>query len=242
MIDIHCHILPDVDDGPKSWEMAESMCRMASQDGITHIVGTPHSNDRYFYDREYLAGLLKNLQRRIGDHLALSLGCDFHLSYENMQSAMRTPERYCIGNSHYMLVEFSNFSISQQVDDWFAQMQALGITPIITHPERNPILQQEPQRVLEWIRLGCAVQVTASVFTGSWGSRARQIAGWLMKERAVHFLATDAHDTQRRLPMLSEARKVVAKEFGERVAEALTRTNPAAVVNDQPLSYFPGRE
>src|SRR5438270_21062 len=128
--------------------MAETMCRMAAQDGITHIVATPHSNDRYFYDREYLSGLLENLQQRIGNQLQLSLGCDFHLSYENMQSAMRTPGNYAIGDSHYMLVEFSNFSISAQIDEWFTHMHGRGITPIITHPERNPILQQDPDRVL----------------------------------------------------------------------------------------------
>jgi protein-tyrosine phosphatase len=158
-----------------------------------------------------------------------------------MQSALRTPEKYSIGESHYMLVEFSNFSISSGVDEWFTDIRQRGITPIITHPERNPIIQQDPRKVVKWIELGCAVQITASVFTGSWGTRARQIAAWLMKEKAVHFLSTDAHDTQRRLPMLAEARKVVAKEFGEEVAQALTQSNPGAVVNDQPLPYFPAR-
>lgn len=215
------------------------MCRMAAQDGIEHIVATPHSNDRYFYDREYLARILNDLQQRMTFPLKLSLGCDFHLSYENMQSAMLTPEKYCIADSHYMLVEFSNFSISSQVDEWFTHMHQRGITPIITHPERNPIVQRDPHRVLKWIGLGCAVQVTASVFTGFWGARARQIADWLMNENAVHFLSSDGHDTQRRLPLLSEARKVVAKSFGEELAHALTQANPNAVVNDQPLPCFP---
>jgi protein-tyrosine phosphatase len=235
VIDIHCHILPEVDDGPKSWEVSETMCRMAAQDGIEHIVATPHSNDRYFYDREYLSTVLETLVERIGPMPKLSLGCDFHLSYDNMQNALRHPDRYCIGATRYLLVEFSNFSISAQVDDWFTQIHDRGITPIITHPERNPILQQNPQRVLKWIELGCAVQVTASTFTGFWTVRARQIADFLMKENAVHFLATDAHETQRRVPILSNARKVVAKEFGEERATLLVESNPAAVVNDRPL-------
>jgi protein-tyrosine phosphatase len=239
VIDIHCHILPEVDDGPKSWEMAEAMCRMASQDGIEHIVATPHSNDRYFYDREYLSTLLETLQQRVGPQPGLSLGCDFHLSYDNMQSAIRAPEQFCIGSGHYLLVEFSNFSISPQVDDWFTQIHQRGITPIITHPERNPILQENPQRVLKWIELGCAVQVTASVFTGFWGPRPRQIADWLLKQKAVHFLSTDAHDTKRRVPILSEAKKVIAKEFGEELAQSLVEDNPGAVVKNQPLPYFP---
>lgn len=239
MIDIHCHILPEVDDGPKSWEMAEAMCRMAAEDGIEHLVATPHSNDRYFYDRQYLSTLLQSLRQRIGPRPALSLGCDFHLSYDNMQAALRTPEKFCIGESRYLLVEFSNFSIPQQVDDWFTQVQQRGITPIITHPERNPILQQDPQRILKWVELGCAVQVTASVFTGFWGPRPREIADWLLKKEALHFLSTDAHDTKRRVPILSEARKVIAKDFGEELAQSLVESNPGAVLKNEDLPYRP---
>ena len=235
MVDIHCHILPEVDDGPKSWDVAEAMCRIAATDGIDHMVATPHSNDRYFYDREYLSGLLLELQRRIGDRPKLSLGCDFHLSFENMQSALDKPQRFRIGNTRYLLVEFSNFSIPPQIDEWFAAMTQAGTVPVITHPERNPILQGDPQRVLQWIELGCTVQVTGSIFTGSWGARARQIAEWLMKEKAVHFLATDSHDTERRPPLLSAARKAVARQYGESVASALCEGNPRAVVNDEPL-------
>jgi protein-tyrosine phosphatase len=238
VIDIHCHILPEVDDGPKSWETAESMCRMAAQDGIEHMVAAPHSNDRYFYDREYLSSLLQNLQQRIGDTPKLSLGCDFHLSLENMQAALVTPEKYRIGSSRYLLVEFSNFSIPMQIDEWLGQMVELGTRPIITHPERNPILQQTGARVLQLVERGCAVQVTASALTGSWGAKAREMAQSFLKEKAVHFLATDAHDTVRRPPVLSEARKIVAKQFGEEVAEALVEGNPKAVVNDQPLAGF----
>lgn len=235
MVDIHSHILPEVDDGPKSWETAEAMCRMAAEDGIEHMVATPHANDRYFYDREYLSGLLQTLQQRIGNTPRLSLGCDFHLSFDNMKSALESPERYCIADSHYLLVEFSNFSIPLQVDEWFTRMRRNGFTAIITHPERNPLIQQNAERVLQWVELGCTVQVTASVFTGSWGTRARETAEWLMKRQAVHFLATDAHDIQRRPPALSAARKAVTKEFGEDTAQSLTEINPRAVVSDEPL-------
>ena len=235
MFDIHSHILPEVDDGPKSWEAAEAMCRMAAADGIERMVATPHSNDRYFYDREYLSNLLQELQRRIGDRPKLSLGCDFHLSFENMQSALQDPTRYRIGNGRYLLVEFSNFSIPAQVDEWFTNMCQAGTTPIITHPERNPILQESPQRVLQWIELGCTVQVTGSIFTGSWGARARQVAEWLLQRKGVHFIATDAHDTERRPPVLSAARRALAKQFGEPIAHALVEANPQAVMNDTPL-------
>lgn len=235
MIDIHSHILPEVDDGPKSWETAEAMCRMAAQDGIDHMVATPHANDRYFYDRVYLAELVSNLQQRIGEKPKLSLGCDFHLSYENMQSALKTPQHYSIGESRYLLVEFSNFNIPQPIDTWLVEMCAMGYTPILTHPERNPILQESTERILKWVEEGCAVQITANAITGAWGDRARHAAENLLKKGAVHFLATDAHDTLRRPPILSAARKVAAKEYGEALATALVETNPSAVINNQPL-------
>jgi protein-tyrosine phosphatase len=238
VIDIHCHILPEVDDGPKSWETAETMCRMSAQDGIEHIVATPHANDRYYYDRPYLSGLLSRLQERIGDTPKLSLGCDFHLSFENMANALQTPERYCIGDTRYLLVEPSNFSVPQQIDEWLTQLEERNFTAIITHPERNPILQQTEDRVLRWIELGCAVQVTASAITGSWGTRAQQMAQWLLKKKAVHVVATDAHDIQRRPPVLSEAAKAIAKDYGEDLARALVEGNPGAVVRNESLPYF----
>jgi len=235
VIDIHCHILPEVDDCPKSWETSEAMCRMASQDGIEQMVATPHANDRYYYDRAYHAQLLKQLQQRIGPSPQLSLGCDFHLSFENMQAALEKPERWCIGNTHYLLVEFNNFSIPPQMDDWLANMCAMAVVPIITHPERNPILQKAPERVQHWVNCGCAVQITASALTGEWGETAGRCARQFLKQGVVHFLATDSHDTVRRPPVLSKARKILEREFGNDIARALVEDNPAAVLKNQPL-------
>lgn len=211
------------------------MCRMAAQDGIEHMVATPHANDRYFYDRTYLSRLLQQLQEKIGPKPRLGLGCDFHLSFENMQNAMQTPEKYRISETRYLLVEFSNFNIPAQLDDWLAHMVERGTVPVITHPERNPILQKDLSRVVKWRDSGCVVQITASALTGSWGDRAGESARWLLKKRAVHFLATDAHDVTRRPPILSAARKVVAKEFGEETASALVEKNPGAVIRNELL-------
>ena len=117
MVDIHSHILPEVDDGAQSWEMAEHMCQMAARDGIEHMVATPHANGEYSYDREWLRGVLNELRQRIGDKPKLSLGCDFHLSYENLESLAKDPHRYTIENTPYLLVEFSDFSIPPSIND-----------------------------------------------------------------------------------------------------------------------------
>jgi protein-tyrosine phosphatase len=239
LIDIHCHVLPQVDDGAKSWDMAQEMCRMAAADGIEHVVATPHANERYAYDREALIAALDRLRQLVGPAPKLSLGCDFHLSYENLQDVLVRPQWYLIEDSRCLLVELSNYSIPANVEESFTQLGNKGITPVITHPERNPILQNTPQRVLKWVELGCVVQVTASALTGSWGERAWRTADWLLEREAVHVLASDAHDTKYRIPVLSAARREAEIACGAQVAQALVEDNPRAIVSGKALPYFP---
>jgi protein-tyrosine phosphatase len=245
VIDIHCHLLPEVDDGPKSWDAAVEMCRMAAADGITHSVTTPHANDRYVYDRAYLSGLLGQLRNSIKEKigpalpLQLSLGCDLHLSIENLERVLDAPHNYTIGETNYLLIELSDFSVPTRLADCFTRLGDRGLTPILTHPERNPILQQTPQRVLEWAEQGCLIQVTASSLTGFWGERPEIIARWLLERSAVHVLASDAHDTKRRVPNLSAARAVAERIVGAEYAEALVEGNPGAIVQGMPIPYCP---
>ena len=239
MIDIHCHILPEVDDGPKSWEVAVEMCRMAAADGITHTVATPHANSRYLYERDYLEELLDELRERVGPAPEFSLGCDFHLSYENLERALEQPGTYTIGNTNYLLIELSNYSIPNNLVECFSRLGDKGLTPILTHPERNPILQQSPQRILEYAEQGCLIQVTASSMTGFWGERPEIIARWLLDRSAIHVLATDAHETKRRVPILSEARDIAAGIVGAEYASALVEGNPGAIVKGEPIPFAP---
>jgi protein-tyrosine phosphatase len=239
MIDIHSHILPGLDDGSKSWDMTMEMCRMAIADGVKHIVATPHANETYPYDRDRVRQAIVELDRRVGDQLAFSIGCDFHLSYDNIEDAIVHPRRYTIAAQQYLLIELSDYGISPQIADTFYRLRSAGLTPILTHPERNVILQRKPEQVLGWVETGCLVQVTASALTGFWGDTARQVAMWLLERNAVHVLATDAHDDRRRTPILSEARETVSKRFGEDYACRLVQDNPAAIVAGQPAPFQP---
>jgi protein-tyrosine phosphatase len=234
MIDIHSHILPGIDDGSKSWAMTLEMCQLAIRDGITHIVATPHANDTYEYSRDRVRDLVNELNNKVGDQLAVSVGCDFHLSFENIDDAIAHPQRYTIAAKQYLLVECSEYGIPPPVSDGLFRLQAAGMIPIITHPERNAILQRHPERVLEWVGAGCLVQVTASAVTGFWGAIAKRSAIWLLEHDVVHVLASDAHNDQHRSPILSEARDAVSKRFGADVARALVLDNPAAIVAGQP--------
>ena len=245
MIDIHSHILPGIDDGSKSWDMTLAMCRLAVQDGITHIVTTPHADDTYTYSRDRVREILNELSQKVGDRLAFSIGCDFHLSFDNIEDAIAHPQRYTIAAKQYLLVELSDYGMPPQVSDGLFKLQSAGVVPIITHPERNAILQRGPERVLEWVDAGCLVQVTACAVTGLWGPVARRVGMWLLEHNALHVLATDAHDDKNRPPILSEARDAVSKQFGSDVARALVLDNPAAIVAGQPLPiprHVPSRD
>ena len=238
MVDIHCHLLPNVDDGPSSWDVCLQMCEMAQADGIEHIVATPHANDEFRYDREALSRMLEELSQRVSGKLRLSLGCDFHLSYENLVEVLRNPSQYTISGTNYLLVELSDFSVPPSVSQSLHRLLAAGITPIITHPERNMVLRNNIHLLLEWVEDGCLVQVTANSITGRWGRQAQQTAEWLMTHAGAHIIATDAHGVGSRPPILSEALVAARKILGKSAAEVLVRDNPRAVVCGQPV---PGR-
>ncbi len=239
MVDVHSHILPMVDDGAKSWEITLEMCRMAQADGIRHMVATPHANEHYSYDRDAHELRLAELRTRFGSGMEFSLGCDFHMSFENLQDLQVHPRRYSIAGERYILVELSNYSIPTQVEEAMLKLGDLGLTPVLTHPERNPILQEGLSRVLGWADRGCVIQITASALTGRWGDRPQKAALLLLRHQAVHVISTDAHDTERRPPVLSTARDVVAELFGNDVAQALVLQNPEAIVRGDALPYFP---
>ncbi|MFL6437863.1 MAG: tyrosine-protein phosphatase [Terriglobales bacterium] len=235
MIDIHCHVLPGIDDGAASWEVAMQMCKMAARGGIEHIVATPHANNRFRYDRPRLAALLKELENKVNGRPRLSLGCDFHLSYDNFLAVLEHPSQFTIDETGYLLLELDDYSVPASVSGNLQRLISAGLAPIITHPERNPILLGELERVIEWVDQGCLVQVTANSFTGRWGDRAKSAAEWLLEREAIHVVASDAHGIGSRPPLLAEAKLAIATLAGEPIAKALVSDNPRAIVRGEKL-------
>ena len=138
-----------------------------------------------------------------------------------------------------MLIEFSDFSIPPMFLETLHQFALKGMKLIITHPERNPLLQRRPELVVEWAEHGAIVQVTANSLTGYWGKMAMNTARWLLESDAVHVVATDAHDLKARPPLMSRARRVLADWMDEEVAEALVKLNPTAILGGEELPFFP---
>jgi protein-tyrosine phosphatase len=239
MIDIHHHLLFGLDDGSPDLDTSAAMVEAAAADGITHIVCTPHANARFHFDPDVNQEKLEALRARIDGKVTLGLGCDFHLSFDNIEDALKNPRKYTINQKQHLLVEFDDMVIPQNMTEVFYELMVAGQRPIITHPERNSNIQRNPERMKDWIREGALVQVTASSFTGRFGRVAQSLAEKFLEKDWVNFLATDAHNTESRPPKMREAYDIVAKRYGVETAERLCVTNPRAVFFGEELGPQP---
>lgn len=239
MIDIHCHILPGLDDGAESLEMSAAMAEMAIADGVTHIIATPHANSDYPFSPELIRQRRDELQQMFEGRLTLATGCDFHLSFENLQEIRFEPRRFTLNQKNYLLVEFADFSIPPSLDQALLDMQLAGLNPIITHPERNPLIRAQPERLFQWLRQGCYVQLTAQSLSGRFGQAAQEVSEEWLDAGAVHFLASDAHNLTSRPLRLKDTFDELARTRGQEFAEALLFENPRAALEGIPLPYVP---
>ncbi len=242
MIDIHHHLLYGLDDGAADIEASLQMAEMAVEDGITHVVCTPHANSEYDFHPEENAARLACLREKLGDRLTLGLGCDFHLSYDNIEDALAHPTKYAINGKQYLLVEFPDFGIPRNISSSFYEMSVAGIVPIITHPERNLTLMQKTEKLADWIRMGCLIQVTAGSLLGGFGKGPQRIARQLLDLGWVHVIATDAHNTTSRPPVMSKAFDFLSDEYGTEDAERLCVQNPRAIFFGEALGEQPEPE
>jgi len=239
MVDLHCHLLPGIDDGAQTIEDSLAMAEDAIRDGITCVVATPHANTEYHFDYAKVRAAREELQSRLGQRLTIATGCDFHLNPENLLALKNDAAPFCINQKDYLLVEFNEFSIPRAMDQTLHELHLMGLRPIITHPERNGILRSQPERLRGWVQLGCYAQVTAGSLSGVFGAGAQQDAWTWIDQGLVHFVASDGHNTERRPVKLKLAYEAIAKARGKELAEALLVENPKAVIGGAALPYAP---
>jgi len=244
MIDLHCHILPGLDDGAESLDEAVEMARIAERDGIEKIVVTPHLfRDNFVHeDLSIIEERRRELSKALeANNIQIEIleGAEVHISH-NLIDEIRKNRNYLVLNkSSYMFVEFPSDHVFSGVKELFFELMSEGIIPIIAHPERNSVFVRNPSFLFELVQKGALVQVNSGSFSSVYGRDAEEAVFRFLELNLIHFIGSDAHNTRSMAPRLSEAVKNVEYVIGEERARALVNDNPRAVLDDKEIPYLP---
>lgn len=219
VVDLHCHILPGIDDGSKDWETSLKLARDAVDDGITHALCTPHTlNGRYLNHKADVIKLTEEFQDKIdqaGIPLTVFPGHEVRLSGGLLEALDNDDILFCDEDGQYMLLELPSNEVPHYTKNMIFQLQQRGITPIIVHPERNNEILEEPTKLQEFLEMGVLVQITASSYTGIFGKKIEDCSREFIRAGQCAFFASDAHDLPKREYQMHAAMDKLAKEFGE---------------------------
>jgi protein-tyrosine phosphatase len=242
LIDIHCHILPGIDDGARDFDEAVLMCRLAAEDGCEAMIATPHQRTLHWWndDREHLAQLAAELQRRVGSTLRVLLGGEVRVDRELLAEVELLPAGGIqpLAGSRYLLLELDRYGLGPDPEPIVHELVVADWWPILAHPEHYPWLMADLPRARRLVELGAVYQITAASLIGRSGRGPEQACRRLLDDGGVAFLASDAHGVSRRPPGLAEARRLLTQGWGEEVARALTRDNALAVIENRPLPHL----
>jgi len=235
-VDIHCHLIPGIDDGAKSWQESLAMAEMAVADGTETIIVTPHQLGAFSHnDGDTVRQRTRELQQQLRDHdvpLQVLPGGDVRME-EGMLAGLRHGQVMSLADHRkHVLLELPHelyFSMEGVLDG----LAAAKMVGILSHPERNQGLLKQPAIVEQLVEYGCLMQITAGSLMGTFGPLCEQMAVWMLEEGLVHFLATDAHGPRARRPLMSRAFQRVSELVGDETAIALCCDNPAAVATGQ---------
>lgn len=236
MIDIHCHLLAAIDDGPPGLAESVEMARMAAADGIRTIVASPH----FSYGRppgipEIDLAMLSLRERLREDAVQVDLlrGADIRLTYELLEG-IKKGDLPTINGSRYFLLELPEI-IPPNLDNFLHSVNIRGLVPVITHPERNYTFLSAPRKVFGLRDGGALIQVTAMSITGEFGAQVQGLSDMLLQKGLVDFVATDAHGAVQRKPVLSKAFKTVTRRLGAAAANRIFFENPQAVIENEEI-------
>lgn len=236
MIDLHCHFLPGMDDGPDTLEQALDLARAAVADGITHSVLTSHMHpQRYPNQRRNLelaaAGFAAQL-KQANIPLNVRLGGEAHLCPEliDLLAVNQVPFVGEAGGYRILLLEFPRQMIPVGSMRFINSLLKLKIRPLIAHPERNHAIMANIDKVREFTEAGCWLQLTAGSLAGRFGSQSEQAAFALIDAGFNCLAATDAHDLHNRPPLLSEGKEALRARYGELVAHSMVYTKPSQIL------------
>lgn len=242
MIDLHCHILPGIDDGAPDIAVSLEMARLFVADGVSVVAATPHIlPGLYANTGPQIRAAISDLQTALdaeGIPLRLVSGADNHI-VPDFVSALRSGHLLSLSDSRYVLVEPPHHVPPPRMEELFFNVQVAGFVPILTHPERLTWIKSHYDTITRLASAGVLMQITAGSLAGTFGRNPRYWAERMLGEGYVHIIATDAHDTDRRPPNLSVGRDIAAKSVGNDEAAQLVHYRPSAILSNQmPSSLF----
>jgi len=238
MIDLHCHMLPGIDDGAPDLDEALAMARVAVADGIRVTACTPHIYPGMY--ENHAAGIrlaiseLRNALHQEDIPLQLVEGADVHLT-PDLLAGIRGGRIPTLNGSRYFLFEPPHHVAPPRIENVVFDLVAAGYVPIVTHPERLSWIDNHYKVFGNLAKGGAWMQLTAGAITGRFGGRAKYWSERMLDEGMVHIVATDAHRADKRAPLLAEARDAVAKRLGDAEAVQMTEIRPSGILrNVQP--------
>jgi len=238
-VDLHTHVLPGLDDGAADVGTAFAMLEMAAADGTATIVATPHArHDRFpAVDCQRRGQAAATVRERLPEGLTVALGAEVRVDSELLAELDRGDEArwLYLAGSRYILLELPPIDLGYDPVALVHELHVAGSVAVIAHPERIPWLSQDFDALAALVDRGALLQVTAASLTGAAGRGATRCARWLMDEGLVGFVASDAHNTTTRAPLLHEAFTIVADRWGDEVALRLFVDNPARVLADRSI-------
>lgn len=235
-IDIHSHILPQLDDGAEDFEMSVKMLRMAEKNGICKIILTPHNKPMHHNaSPETIQKVIQKLEKEISrSNVQIRLYAGNEIYYRSDILELLEEGRVCtMAGSSYVLVEFNPMEDFEHIRRGLYKVLSGGYRPIIAHIERYRNVCVKEEKVEELIEMGCYVQVNAGSIMGQYGIGTKNVAKRLLKEGLVHFVATDAHDTDRRKPDLAECVRCISRKYGDAFVKKLVYENPVHVIENE---------
>ena len=240
MIDLHCHILPGLDDGAGSADISCQMAAMAAAEGTTHIVCTPHCSTadpdlaarcgRIRRDTGLLAGLLQRRQVPVALQPGMELLCA-----GGLERVLATGPALTLAGSRYLLVEFDFDAPLAAIADALHTVERYGMVPLLAHPERYFAVQRSPGALAEWFARGYGIQVNKGSLLGRFGPGPEQAADWILSRGLAHVVASDAHGARLRTTRMAAARDAIAARYAPEYAEILLLRNPRRILQDRPL-------
>lgn len=237
-IDIHCHILPGVDDGSPDIETTRQMLKTAWEEGIREMIATPHFHKgRVEVSAEELRTAWEqtaSCAQEISKEFQIYLGNELYSSH-SLVELLDAGKIFSLAESRYVLVEFSPQKGYSELEALLKQLQMAGYRPILAHAERYECLLKKPYRAEELTDMGILIQVNAASVTGENGFAARMFVKKLLKYEMVHFLGTDAHDMKTRKPLMKKCVSYVAGKYGEDYARRISRENALRILDNLPI-------